>query len=144
MIKTQLSGIKFAELTFLGLLVGSLVRVAGGYLADKLRGSVKLWSFWIVIAAAALSVFLLLPHAGSAANFWVFFALFMILFTATGLGSASTFRICRWCTTPSVDRLIGRPPALPPLAVAKTNKEAAALGFILAVATYGTRVEMVS
>ena len=138
LIKTQFPSVNVVEFAFLGPLVGSLARVAGGFLADKLCGAcVTLWSF-IVMAAAALSVTLFLPHAGSAGNFWAFFALFMVLFTATGVGNASTFRMVPLMFHTIHHRLIGRPQALPPLAVAQANKEAAAvLGFISAVAAYG-------
>ncbi len=71
-------------------------------------------------------------------NFWAFFVLFMPLFTAAGVGNASTFRMVPLMFHTILYRLIGRPHALPPLAVARANKEAAAvLGFISAIAAYG-------
>ncbi len=82
---------------FLGPLVGALIRPFGGWLADKINSGSKVttWST-IVQVFAALGVAYYIVQAKAATSpemyWWPFFALFMVLFIATGLGNGSTFR----------------------------------------------------
>ncbi|WP_243287171.1 MFS transporter [Geothrix terrae] len=82
---------------FLGPLLGSLIRPVGGWLSDKLRGSVVTqWSTAIQIAGA-----LLVAHYVKAAvaapdpsvHFAAFMASFMLLFLGSGIGNGSTFQM---------------------------------------------------
>jgi NNP family nitrate/nitrite transporter-like MFS transporter len=82
---------------WLGPLVGSLIRPVGGWLADKLGGArVTHWDTLLMIGSA-IGVAVTVRLAGAAdspdAYWWPFFALFMVLFVATGIGNGSTFRM---------------------------------------------------
>lgn len=118
------------SLAFIGALVGSLARPAGGRLADRFGGaSVTVVSFG-VLAVGALSVTLVLPLG----NFWAFLGSFVLIFVATGIGNGSTYRMI-----PSVFA------ARSGVADAHVNsgdvntqrKTAAALGLISAIGAYG-------
>jgi NNP family nitrate/nitrite transporter-like MFS transporter len=140
LIKTQFPSIDPMQYAFLGPLVGALIRPVGGWMSDKLGGaSVTFWNF-IVMAAAVFGVLYFLPTGASGGNFWGFLAMFMLLFTTTGIGNGSTFRmipvIClstylRDSEKEGVD-----------MTIAKASKEpgmraAAVLGFSSAIAAYG-------
>lgn len=74
---------------FLGPLVGSLARPVGGLLADRLGGArVTFWNF-LVMGAATIGVI----HYVDIKSFAGFFAMFLVLFVATGIGNGSTFRM---------------------------------------------------
>lgn len=82
---------------FLGPLVGALIRPIGGWYADKIKSGsrVTTWST-VVQVIAALGVAYFIVKAKSIPTpeiyWWPFFALFMVLFVATGVGNGSTFR----------------------------------------------------
>ncbi|MEU4833408.1 MFS transporter [Streptosporangium sp. NPDC023615] len=76
-------------LAFLGPLVGSLIRPAGGWLSDRLGGArVTLVNFGAMAGAAALVWQGLAQHA-----FALFFGAYMLLVAATGIGNGSTYRM---------------------------------------------------
>ncbi|KAB2339476.1 nitrate/nitrite transporter [Actinomadura rudentiformis] len=78
-----------AYLTFLGPLLGSLIRPFGGALADKLGGArVTFWNF--VAMAAAASVVLVASQQKSLA---LFLTGFILLFVFSGLGNGSTYKM---------------------------------------------------
>lgn len=82
---------------WLGPLVGSLIRPVGGWLSDKLSGArVTQWSTAVMIAAA-LGVAHYIKLASNAAapeeHFIPFLGFFLVLFTMTGIGNGSTFRM---------------------------------------------------
>lgn len=137
--KTQFPEINPTQYAFLGPLVGALTRVAGGWVADKLGGaSVTLWTF-VIMAAAVFGVITFLPHGGNGGNFWMFFTMFMVLFAASGVGNASTFRMIPVIfMTERQKTAAGKGKAAEEQAVKDANKEAAAvLGFTSAFAAYG-------
>jgi NNP family nitrate/nitrite transporter-like MFS transporter len=137
--KTQFPDINPTQYAFLGPLVGALMRVVGGWVSDKLGGaSVTFWTF-LIMGGAAYGVIVFLPHGGAGGNFWMFFTMFMILFAASGVGNASTFRMI-----PVIfmnERQLaaaGKGKAAEDQAIRDANKEAAAvLGFTAAFAAYG-------
>ncbi|MFI0450023.1 nitrate/nitrite transporter [Actinomadura sp. 6N118] len=78
-----------AYLTFLGPLLGSLIRPFGGALADKLGGAkVTFWNF--VAMAAAATVVLIASQQKSLA---LFLTGFILLFVFSGLGNGSTYKM---------------------------------------------------
>ncbi|MFG2313938.1 MULTISPECIES: MFS transporter [Streptomyces] len=78
-----------AYLTFIGPLLGSLVRPLGGRLADRYGGSrITLWNF--VAMAAATGVLVLASMEKSLA---LFVTVFVALFALSGLGNGSTFKM---------------------------------------------------
>jgi NNP family nitrate/nitrite transporter-like MFS transporter len=140
LIKTQFPSIDPMQYAFLGPLVGALIRPVGGWMSDKLGGaSVTFWNF-IVMAAAVFGVLYFLPTGASGGNFWGFLAMFMLLFTTTGVGNGSTFRmipvIClstylRDSEKEGVDATIAKASKEPGM------RAAAVLGFSSAIAAYG-------
>ncbi|GAA1014659.1 nitrate/nitrite transporter [Streptomyces sp. LB8] len=78
-----------ACLTFIGPLLGSLSRPVGGRLADRYGGArITLWNFVAMAAATALLVV-----AGRRDSLPLFVAVFVVLFTLSGLGNGSTYRM---------------------------------------------------
>ncbi|MET1035489.1 MAG: MFS transporter [Arthrobacter sp.] len=77
------------SLAFLGPLVGSLARPIGGRLADRVGGARITVCAFAVMAAITVAVTAVLPLG----NFWLFLALFIALFTASGVGNGSTYRM---------------------------------------------------
>ncbi|KJK57647.1 nitrate/nitrite transporter [Saccharothrix sp. ST-888] len=78
-----------AQLTFLGPLIGSLVRPVGGRLADRLGGArITFWNFVAMAAAAAL-----VTGASSAASLPLFLTGFTALFVLAGIGNGSTYKM---------------------------------------------------
>jgi NNP family nitrate/nitrite transporter-like MFS transporter len=81
--------VEAAYLTFLGPLVGSLVRPAGGWLADRFGGAaVTFWNF--VAMAGGACVVLLASVRGSLP---MFVAGFIALFVLSGIGNGSTYKM---------------------------------------------------
>ncbi|HCY61517.1 MAG TPA: nitrate/nitrite transporter [Oxalobacteraceae bacterium] len=139
LIKSQFPDVNPLQYAFLGPLVGALARVAGGWVSDKLGGAVvTFWTFVVMVAAAAGVIFFL-PSQGQAGGFVGFFWMFMLLFAATGVGNASTFRMIPVIFLTERQRAAaGRGRAAEAQAVVEANKEAAAvLGFTSAVGAYG-------
>jgi NNP family nitrate/nitrite transporter-like MFS transporter len=83
------SPVKAAYLTFLGPLLGSLVRPAGGALADRLGGArVTFWNF-VAMAAGAATVLL----ASQAHSLALYLVGFIALFVFSGIGNGSTYKM---------------------------------------------------
>ncbi|MGA5299734.1 nitrate/nitrite transporter [Nucisporomicrobium flavum] len=81
--------VKAAYLTFLGPLLGSLIRPVGGALADRLGGArVTFWNF--VAMAAGASVVLLASQLKSLPLYLVGF---VALFVFSGIGNGSTYKM---------------------------------------------------
>lgn len=134
--KTQFPEVNSLPLVFLGPLVGALSRAATGWIADRWGGGrVTIWVFTVMIAAVA-GVLFFLGIKDQPGAFWGFFAMFLILFFATGVGNASTFQMIPAIMRKEVGRL------MPGLTAAEqtrhADKESAAIiGFTSAVAAYG-------
>jgi MFS transporter, NNP family, nitrate/nitrite transporter len=81
--------VKAAYLTFLGPLLGSLIRPVGGWAADRLGGArVTFWNF----AAMALSAAVVL-YASEQRSLPLFIAGFVLLFVFSGVGNGSTYKM---------------------------------------------------
>ena len=81
---------------WIGPFVGAAVRPVGGWISDKVGGSIvtQIISAVMVVASAAVG-YVMLQAYGSATPeqyFATFMALFVVLFTASGIGNGSTFR----------------------------------------------------
>jgi NNP family nitrate/nitrite transporter-like MFS transporter len=141
LIKSQFAGVDPVKYAFLGPLVGALVRPVGGWLSDKIGGArVTFWNF-IVMAIAAGAVIAFLPASGSAGNFPAFLAAFLLLFTTSGIGNGSTFRMIPVIFATFHERRLaagGSAPGGREQALKDGAKESAAvIGFSSAVAAYG-------
>ncbi|MFJ8361379.1 nitrate/nitrite transporter [Streptomyces sp. NPDC093984] len=78
-----------AYVTFIGPLLGSLIRPVGGWLADRYGGSkITLWNFVAMGAATAVLVF-----ASMQKSLPLFTAAFVLLFVLSGLGNGSTYKM---------------------------------------------------
>jgi NNP family nitrate/nitrite transporter-like MFS transporter len=81
---------------WMGPFIGALIRPVGGWISDKVGGAKVTQLCSIVMIACALGVAYFMKAAYASATpeqyFWPFFILFILLFTATGVGNGSTFR----------------------------------------------------
>lgn len=124
---------------WLGPLIGALIRPFGGWLADRLGGAqVTLWNF-IAMVIGVLGVLYFLPQGGQGGNFYGFLVMFMLLFTAAGIGNGSTFNMIPVIfLNERQGAAAGRGRDAQEQAVRDANKEAAAvLGFSSAIGAYG-------
>ncbi len=81
---------------WIGPFVGALVRPVGGWVSDKVGGSIvtQAISAVMVLASVAVGYVMLLAYGSATPEqyFMPFMALFIVLFTASGIGNGSTFR----------------------------------------------------
>jgi NNP family nitrate/nitrite transporter-like MFS transporter len=78
-----------AYVTFIGPLLGSLIRPVGGALADKYGGAkITLWNYVAMAAATAVLI-----AASMEKSLGLFTVAFVILFVLSGLGNGSTFKM---------------------------------------------------
>jgi MFS transporter, NNP family, nitrate/nitrite transporter len=136
LMKTQFPAIDALQFAFLGPLVGSLSRVMTGWVADKYGGGrVTLWVF-LAMLFGVVGVLYFLASKDQPGAFWGFFAMFMLLFIATGVGNASTFQMIPAIMRKELPRV---EPKLPPSEhLRHADKEAAAIiGFSSAIGAYG-------
>ena len=81
---------------WIGPFVGAAIRPLGGWISDKVGGSIVTQWVCAVMAIAGVAVGYVMQLAYQSATpetyFFVFLALFMVLFAASGIGNGSTFR----------------------------------------------------
>jgi MFS transporter, NNP family, nitrate/nitrite transporter len=78
-----------AYVTFLGPLLGSLIRPVGGWLADKYGGAkISLWNYVGMGIATAILI-----GASMQKSLALFTTAFVVLFVLSGLGNGSTFKM---------------------------------------------------
>ena len=81
---------------WIGPFVGALIRPVGGWISDKVGGSIV--TQWVcavmVLAAVAVGYVMMLAYHSATPEqyFFAFLALFIVLFAASGIGNGSTFR----------------------------------------------------
>ena len=134
--KTQFPDVDSLKFVFLGPLIGALSRAATGWMSDRYGGGrITFWTFsFMIVAVAGVIYFITIKDQPGA--FWGFFAMFMLLFLATGVGNASTFQMI-----PVIMRLeVGR--LMPSLSAVESRRQsekesAAIIGFTSAIAAYG-------
>lgn len=134
--KTQFPDVNSLPLIFLGPLVGALSRAATGWVSDKYGGGrVTFWVFLLMICGVA-GVLYFLGIKDQPGAFWGFFAMFLLLFFATGVGNASTFQMIPIIMRQEMPRLL--PSANAQERLRQAEKESAAIiGFTSAIAAYG-------
>jgi len=134
--KTQFPEVNSLQFVFLGPLVGALSRAATGWVSDKYGGArVTFWTFVLMIAAVG-GVLYFLGIKEQPGAFWGFFAMFMVLFFATGIGNASTFQMIPVMMHSEVGRLMPQLPVAQRIRQAE-KESAAIIGFTSAIAAYG-------
>jgi NNP family nitrate/nitrite transporter-like MFS transporter len=81
---------------WIGPFVGALIRPLGGWISDKVGGSIVTQAISVVMVGASVAVgYVMLLAYGSAQPeqyFLPFMLLFVLLFAASGIGNGSTFR----------------------------------------------------
>ena len=136
----HVSKVEASQLTMLAAVMGSLVRVAGGFVADKLGGIVTLSVVLLVVAALFLG---LTPEP----SIVVTTILFMAVFACLGAGNGALFQLVplRWpLSTAVASSMIGEIGALGgsiipnAMGVSKqaTGSFAAGFGFFAALAVF--------
>lgn len=124
---------KASYFAFLGALVGSLARPAGGWLADRLGGArVTGWSFGVMALGVCGAVAGLDRHL-----FWLFLGSFLLLFVASGAGNGSTYRMIPaiFATRAKRELSEGVDPAA---ALTRAKREAAAaIGIASSIGAFG-------
>ena len=134
--KTQFPDVNSLPFIFLGPLVGALSRAATGWISDRWGGGrVTFWVFVAMILGVA-GVLFFLGIKDQPGAFWGFFAMFLLLFFATGVGNASTFQMIPAIMRKEIGRLMPGVPAAEQ--TRQADKESAAIiGFTSAIAAYG-------
>ena len=81
---------------WIGPFVGALIRPVGGWISDKVGGSIvtQIISIVLVIASAATGYVMFQAYHSATPEqyFFTFMTLFVVLFAASGIGNGSTFR----------------------------------------------------
>jgi len=125
---------------FLGPLVGALARAATGWISDRFGGARVTLVVFLVMIAATLGVLTFLGMKDQPGAFWGFFACFLVLFAATGVGNASTFQMIPVIFQKErrrIDRVEGTHLAEDVLRIQAEKESAAVIGFTSAIAAYG-------
>ncbi|MCS3903221.1 NNP family nitrate/nitrite transporter-like MFS transporter [Methylohalomonas lacus] len=121
---------------FLGPLIGALSRAATGWISDRYGGGRVTLAVFITMILAVFGVLFFLGIKEQPGTFWGFFAMFMLLFFATGVGNASTFQMIPVIFRKEVARLM--PELNEQQQIRQGDKESAAtIGFTSAIAAYG-------
>ncbi len=94
--KTNPNGPAVLAYAWIGPFVGALVRPIGGWISDKVGGSIvtQVISAVMVVASGAVGYVMLLAYNSATPEqyFLAFMLLFVVLFAASGIGNGSTFR----------------------------------------------------
>lgn len=81
---------------WIGPFVGALIRPLGGWISDKVGGSIvtQIISAIMVVVSVATGYVMMQAYNATDPNqfFWLFLLLFIVLFAASGIGNGSTFR----------------------------------------------------
>ena len=139
LLATQFPDSGLLKYAFVGPLVGALIRPLGGWISDRIGGGrVTLWNF-VVMFLASVAVLVFLPGGADPGSAGRFYAAFLVLFLATGIGNGSVFRM-----VPTVFHKLhaqrARGGDAEALARAKREGEieaSVALGFTAAIAAFG-------
>ncbi|WP_198370189.1 nitrate/nitrite transporter [Roseomonas rosulenta] len=134
--RTQFPEVDALQLVFLGPLVGALSRSMTGWVSDKWGGGRVSLLVFIAMALGVYGVIHFIGIKDQPGAFLGFFASFMFLFLASGVGNASTFQMIPTIMGKDMARLM--PEADATQRRVQAEKESAAIiGFTSAVAAYG-------
>ncbi len=121
---------------FVGAFVGSLARPFGGWLGDRIGGARVTVAAFVAMTVGGLGAVASIGPKGKILdqpNFGLFFASFMLLFLASGIGNGSTYRMI-----PAIFARRGRELGGDEATMRRARKEAAgALGICSAVGAFG-------
>jgi MFS transporter, NNP family, nitrate/nitrite transporter len=114
---------------FVGAGIGSVIRPLGGKLADRIGGArITAVSFVMLAAGAAVALW-----SVNAKNLPMFFASFMFLFVASGIGNGSTYRMISRIFKVKGELAGGDPDTM----VHMRRQAAGALGVISSIGAFG-------
>ncbi len=134
--KTQFPDVNVLQIAFLGPLVGALSRSLTGWIADKFGGARVTLVVFLLMMLGTGGVLYYLAAKDQPGAFQGFFASFMLLFFASGVGNASTFQMIPAIMRKEVARL--EPQMGAEQQFKQAEKESAAItGFTSAIAAYG-------
>jgi NNP family nitrate/nitrite transporter-like MFS transporter len=124
------------KLAFLGPLVGALSRSLTGWVSDRYGGARVTLAVFAMMMAGSAGLIWVLGQSSQSWAFPAFFALFLLLFLASGVGNASTFQMIPGIMRHEIARL--EPHLSAADQVRQAEKESAAItGFTSAIAAYG-------
>ena len=134
--KILFPGVNALTYAFLGPLVGALARAGAGKACDKIGGGrITFWVF-IAMGLGVAGLLYAIGIKGTPLGFPIFFACFLFLFAATGIGNASTFQMIPAIMRKEMTHL--EPHLTREERVKQSDKESAAIiGFTSAIAAYG-------
>lgn len=134
--RTQFPEINVLQVAFLGPLVGALSRSFTGWISDRFGGARVTLVVFVLMMVGTAGVLYFLSIRDTSGAFVGFFASFILLFFATGVGNASTFQMIPAIMRKEIDRL--EPGMTAPERLRQSEKESAAItGFTSAIAAYG-------
>ena len=134
--KTQFPEVNVLQIAFLGPLVGALSRSFTGWIADRFGGARVTLVVFLVMMAGTAGVLYFLGVKDQPGAFAGFFACFIVLFFASGVGNASTFQMISAIMRKELVRL--EPHLRGDDLLRQSEKESAAItGFTSAIAAYG-------
>jgi NNP family nitrate/nitrite transporter-like MFS transporter len=133
---TEFPSVNALQIAFIGPLVGALSRSFTGWIADRFGGGRVTLAVFVLMMLGTLGVIYFLANKTAPGAFNGFFASFLLLFFASGVGNASTFQMIPAIMRKEMGRL------LPKAGLAdqqkQAEKESAAMtGFVSAVAAFG-------
>ncbi len=126
--------VKAAYLTFIGPLIGSLIRPVGGILADKLGGARVSFVNFVAMALGAIVVLV----ASIMQSLPLYLIGFILLFTFSGIGNGSVYKMIPAIFKAKSGLEITRQGADPAASMAKSQRYAGALiGIAGAIGAFG-------
>lgn len=138
LMKTQFPEVALS-IAFLGPLVGSLSRPAGGWLSDRLGGARVTFIVFLAMIPAVLGVIFFIGNKAEPYAFRGFLTMFVVLFLLSGVGNGSTYRMIPMIyRSIHLRRAVGGDEEAREAALRSARREtAAAVGFIGAIGAYG-------
>ncbi|WP_366658166.1 NarK family nitrate/nitrite MFS transporter [Fodinicurvata sp. EGI_FJ10296] len=132
--RTQFPDVESLQIAFIGPLLGALTRAGSGWIADRFGGGrVTLWVF-VGMALGVVGVIFFV----NAGMFWGFFLTFLVLFSLTGVGNASTFQMIPVIfLTERTRAMAGTATDADEIRRTADRESAATIGFTSAIAAYG-------
>ena len=127
------SPVKAAALTFIGPLLGSLIRPVGGALADRFRGSVVTFYNFLVMALGAFVVLV----AAQMKSLPLYLVGFIVLFVTSGIGNGSTYKMIPAIFAAKGQKEVGSGGEVAMATFLSTRRAGALIGLAGAIGAFG-------
>ena len=125
--------VKAAALTFIGPLLGSLIRPVGGALADRFRGSVVTFYNFLVMALGAFVVLV----AAQMKSLPLYLVGFVVLFVTSGIGNGSTYKMIPAIFAAKGQKEVGSGGEVSMATFLSTRRAGALIGLAGAIGAFG-------